>query len=212
MSAPLVVNTADGTVWTRRGALRGGEALYAMAGVSDCPELVMVTLAELAEHVIVGAADVLPVPVGDPPRLLAEDRATIAGLIGEAKRAVPALLVQLAQSVHDRLAHDHSTQREDWYCMNLTSWMGERMGPVLRRLLDAEARIAELEAERHSTNEALDDAVQELRRRREDVTPQVTKLRALLAGQRDAVEGEHYPAVHHAYRVPRDLPPLGGQL
>ena len=74
------------------------------------------------------------------------------------------------------------------------------------------ARVAELEAERHSTNEALDDAVQELRRRREDVTPQVTKLRALLAGQRDAVEGEHYPAVHHAYRVPRDLPPLGGQL
>ena len=45
---------------------------------------------------------------------------------------------------------------------------------------------------------------------REDVTPQVTKLQALLAGQREAVDGEHYAAVHHAYRVPRDLPELGG--
>ena len=210
MSAPLVVNTADGTVWTRRGALRGGEALYAMAGVSDCPELVMVTLAELAEHVIVGAADVLPVPVGDPPRLLAEDRATIAGLIGEAKRAVPALLVQLAQSVHDRLAHDHSTQREDWYCMNLTSWMGERMGPVLRRLLDAEARIAELEAERHSTNEALDDAVQALRAQQvPDVDRSADRLTRLLAPTQVLREDDEF-GLHHAYRVGRDLPEPGG--
>lgn len=43
----------------------------------------------------------------------------------------------------------------------------------------------------------------------EDVTPQVQRLRALLAGQREAVDGEHYPTVHHSYRVPRDLPRLG---
>lgn len=42
----------------------------------------------------------------------------------------------------------------------------------------------------------------------EDVTPQVTKLRALLAGQR--ADGEHYAATHHAYRVGRDLPETGG--
>ncbi|QGZ53288.1 hypothetical protein GPZ77_34220 (plasmid) [Streptomyces sp. QHH-9511] len=31
--------------------------------------------------------------------------------------------------------------------MNLTSWMGERMGPVLRRLLDVEAEAARLRAQ-----------------------------------------------------------------
>ncbi|MER5715787.1 hypothetical protein [Streptomyces sp. NPDC002132] len=44
----------------------------------------------------------------------------------------------------------------------------------------------------------------------EDVSPQVAKLRSLLAGQREAVEGEHYAVVHHAYRVGRDLPETGG--
>lgn len=67
MSAPLVVNTTDGTCWTRRAVTRGGLALYAVAGVCDCPEFVMATLAELAEHGIAGSADVLPMPVGPEP-------------------------------------------------------------------------------------------------------------------------------------------------
>lgn len=108
----------------------------------------------------VAALGALPMPVGPA---LKDEHATIVALIGNAKPARDGLLVQLAESVRDRREHDHSTQREDWYCMNLTSFMGERMGPVLRRLLDAEARVAELEAERHTTNEALDDAVTELR-------------------------------------------------
>lgn len=41
----------------------------------------------------------------------------------------------------------------------------------------------------------------------DNVTPQVAKLRALLAGQR--ADGEHYAATHHDYRVPRDLPEVG---
>jgi hypothetical protein len=40
----------------------------------------------------------------------------------------------------------------------------------------------------------------------EDVTPQVTKLRSLLAGQRAAAEDPHDSPLHHAYRVGRDLP------
>jgi hypothetical protein len=44
----------------------------------------------------------------------------------------------------------------------------------------------------------------------EDVSRPVAKLRALLAGQREAVDGEHYAAVHHSYRTPRDLPGTGG--
>jgi hypothetical protein len=203
--------------------------------------------AAVAEH---GA---MPMPVGTAD-LTAEQRATIAELIGDAKPATGRLLEQLAQSVRDRLAHDHATQREDWFCMNLTSFMGERMGPVLRRLLDAETRVAGLEAERHSTNESLSDAAEVLRRQtaritelearlaeyerpadedpiaftlteqtaehcdhpngygpngcagcgefrpaddEDDVTPQVNKLRQILAGQRDQAEAAR--AVHTKY-------------
>lgn len=70
MSAPLVVNTTDGTVWTRREGSRGGEALYAPEKCGKCPQFVMATLTELAVHGIVGAADVLPVPVGPEPQAL----------------------------------------------------------------------------------------------------------------------------------------------
>lgn len=44
-------------------------------------------------------------------------------------------------------------------------------------------------------------------RRDEDVTPQVTKLRALLAGQRLAGDDPH--GLHHDYRLGRDLPTAG---
>ncbi|MEV8032226.1 hypothetical protein [Streptomyces sp. NPDC086182] len=88
------------------------------------------------------------------------------------------------------------------------------------------AEVAELRAERHVTNEALDDAVRELRARQaptadgitrriaptqalredaEDVSPQVAKLRGLFAGQRAALEDSHDSPLHHNYRVPRDL-------
>ena len=74
MSAPLVVNTTDGMVWLRRASTRGGLALYAPASVCSCPEFVMATEAELAEHGIAGSADVLPMPVGPEP-LVDADRA-----------------------------------------------------------------------------------------------------------------------------------------
>ncbi|MFE0137664.1 hypothetical protein ACFWY6_39825 [Streptomyces sp. NPDC059037] len=79
MSAPLVVNTTDGVCWTRRAVTRGGLPLYALAGVCDCPELVMATLPELAEHGIEGSADALPMPVGPEPHApsAAEDLAAI---------------------------------------------------------------------------------------------------------------------------------------
>jgi hypothetical protein len=145
MSAPLVVNTTDGTCWKLRPQTRFGMALYAIEGApKDCPQGVMATYAELVEHGIAGEAFSLPMPVGPQPR--PESGSKVAALIGDAKPATDALLVQLGESVRDRLAHDHTTQREDWFCMNLTSFMGERMGPVLRRLVDAEARVAELEA------------------------------------------------------------------
>lgn len=68
MSAPLVVNTRDGVCWTRRVVTSGGLALYAPESVRTCPDFVMATLEELAEHGIVGSADALPMPVREEPQ------------------------------------------------------------------------------------------------------------------------------------------------
>lgn len=99
----------------------------------------------------------LPVPVG-PERLTPQERDMILGLIGDAKPATSSLLVSFGESVRDRREHEHP-QWEDFYCLNLSSYMGERTGPVLRRLVDIEAeneqlraRVAELEAKREATS------------------------------------------------------------
>ncbi|MFJ2178932.1 hypothetical protein ACIOHE_39320 [Streptomyces sp. NPDC087851] len=83
--------------------------------------------------------------------LTAEQRATVAAQLGDAKPATDNLILSFGTSVENRRKHDHP-QWEDLYCMNLSSYMGERVAPVLRRLLDAEdesirlrARVAELE-------------------------------------------------------------------
>lgn len=113
---------------------------------------------------------------------------------------------------------------------NLSLWEEEQENARLRLALESakrgrrelRARVAELEAARtgahpggHSHPEA------------DDVTPQVQKLRALLAGQRAAAETDpgrraawrmlaepledpHDSPLHHDYRVPRDLPATGG--
>ncbi|WP_413102279.1 hypothetical protein [Streptomyces sp. Inha503] len=51
---PLTVTTNDGTAWTRRAVTRGGRGLYAPEGVTGCPQFVMATLEELAEHGLQG--------------------------------------------------------------------------------------------------------------------------------------------------------------
>jgi hypothetical protein len=62
---PLVVNTQDGTCWMRRAVTREGRGLYAVADApACCPEFVMATLAELAEHGLASMVDALPMPVG----------------------------------------------------------------------------------------------------------------------------------------------------
>jgi hypothetical protein len=163
MSEPLVVNLTDGTVWTRRGALRGGESLYAPADVCSCPPFVMATLAELAEHGIAGSADALPVPVGSGPRLTAEREREIRSL-------------DLLEMMSDRAAPVISG--------HLAALLGE-----LGRM---RARVAQLETERHSTNEALSDAVEQLRADRDriaELEEQWDRRRTrLVALQTDALE------------------------
>lgn len=74
-----------------------------------------------------------------------EQRAQILALLGEAKPATDGLIVTFGKSIANRRNHEHD-KWEDLYCANLAAYMGERVAPVLRRLLDAEARVAELES------------------------------------------------------------------
>ncbi|MFK0154199.1 hypothetical protein ACIQVK_19265 [Streptomyces sp. NPDC090493] len=79
---------------------------------------------------------------GDTRELLTpEQRTALAQQLGDAQQpARNGLLMAFGESVQERRDHDHTTQCEDWYCLNLAAYMGERAAPVLRRLLDAEAR------------------------------------------------------------------------
>ncbi|MFG2734435.1 hypothetical protein ACGFX7_06390 [Streptomyces harbinensis] len=80
----------------------------------------------------------------------------IRALLGPEQRpATDELLLSLAESVRDRREHQHPTgPQEDLFCGNLAGWAGERMGAVLARLADAEAKagllgekLEELDAE-----------------------------------------------------------------
>jgi septal ring factor EnvC (AmiA/AmiB activator) len=168
--------------------------------------------------------------------------------------------------------------RDDVVGACLARWEEEQENARLRLALASakrgrsqlRARVADLEAERHSTNEALDDAVQALRADRDRIAElerriaaeecrcpepaplcegcrckchagqaqasadkltalfaptqvlreepvaeavpfRVQAMRALLDGQRAAVEDPHDGPLHHSYRVPRDLPETGGR-
>jgi hypothetical protein len=198
VSAPLrdlrFVSTQDGSTWERKGYDREGvHGLYALAGsVEESPRLWSVR--ELAELGLRGMTDVLPMPVGPAPRTLDRVEDELAG-------ARLSLYEEELETARLRLA----------------------LKAAKRGRSRLRAEVGELRAERHVTNEALDDAVRELRARRgeepvetvtvhpaEDVTPQVQKLRGLLAGQRAALEDPHDSELHHSYRVGRDLPPLDG--
>ncbi|MFC8515543.1 hypothetical protein [Streptomyces sp. NPDC057257] len=74
------------------------------------------------------------------------------------------------------------------------------------------ARVAELEAQLSARERPVDEdpityALTDKAATVEDVTPQVSKLRALLAGQRAVVEDPL--GLHHDYRLGRDLPQAG---
>ncbi|MGW5175841.1 hypothetical protein ACWERY_15950 [Streptomyces sp. NPDC004082] len=166
MSAPMVVNLKDGSVWTRRGALRAGEALYALAGVCDCPEFVMATQAELAECGIAGTAEVLPVPVStDPkPQPMTPERLVAVAALAAAATPGPWWTETLAE-------HDGSTSvgidagGDNWVvpCQDLDAADAEFIAHARTDVPALLARVAELEKERHSTNEALSKAMEALR-------------------------------------------------
>ncbi|WP_075737480.1 hypothetical protein [Streptomyces acidiscabies] len=169
MSGPLVVNLKDGSVWTRRGALRDGAALYAPAGVCDCPEYVMATEAELAEHGIAGVAYALPMPVAKPvaeglsAERLAKIRRDYADFSSDGT-----VRVLLAEVDRLRVERDAFCDRVD----TLTSVaMGNRrhVVAVTEECQRLAAEVMELRAERHSTNESLSEAAETLRANRDRI-------------------------------------------
>jgi hypothetical protein len=294
VSAPLVVNTSDGTVWTRRAVMRDGEALYALADVDNCPETVMATLAELAEHGIAGSADVLPMPVGPAPRTLdvVEEELTGANLcLWEEEQVTARLRLALASAQRGRRGlrswvAELEAERAKYVGVEPT--IAEEMAH-LNRCIDAvdalrlpeklkadttiapeyrsgyvhalaDMRTALESAERSSYPPAfpwaalmddedlaeflgdLIDALNSNPPRTRDVLTEVEKscatwrliaeaqhghntapgpdaeasadgiTRRIAPTQALAPEGEHYAAVHHAYRVSHDLPESGGAL
>jgi hypothetical protein len=237
MSAPLVINLKDGSVWERRAVTGEGVALYALAGSCKCPEFVMATESELAALGIVGSADVLPMPVG-PETSLPQGREWAELLARYGRALAPFCADPAAAAVAVMAVRDHEAEF------------------LLRDAQRSQDRVTELELERHETNESLDDAVQELRARQscpcppadrlhqlgcpldgvpvaapcerpvneltavfmpvaslreDDATPQVQKLRSLLAGQRAELEDPHDSPLHQTYRLSHDLPEAGGR-
>jgi hypothetical protein len=70
-------------------------------------------------------------------RMTSEQREALSKLLGDAQPARTELIQSLGKSVVDRREHEHP-KWEDFFCLNLSSYIGERMAPVLRRLIDAE--------------------------------------------------------------------------
>lgn len=254
MSAPLVVNTRDGVCWTRRTVTSGGIALYAPEGVCSCPSFVMATLEELAEHGIVGSADALPVPVGSgaSPSEVERLRSRVAELESERHSTNEALSDEAVQLRADRdriaeledlqrlvtvleiprpgrlplqvrLAHGHDDRwmicdREGRRWHREHGWVFEAQGIRDEELLGA-------------TRFTLDEVVPLARQLADDpdgITRRIAPTQAMQVedpchpcgcpkrfnrhadGCPTLPEGEHYAAVHHAYRTGRDLPETGG--
>jgi hypothetical protein len=138
--------------------------LYALAGCERCPELVMATYAELAEHGIAGSADVLPVLVG--PEFSERDqlRADFITALDNAHETHPCPVT--GRPYWTGCVHYDDAGR----MVGVGSCHSERRADAVLAVRDVElerlrARVAELEAERRTTNGALDDAVQALRER-----------------------------------------------
>jgi hypothetical protein len=168
VSAPLVINLRDGSVWQRRAVSPEGVALYALAGSCQCPEFLMATEAELAALGIAGSADVLPMPVGQEPRTLdrVEDELTGVSLSlyeEELESARLRLALQSAQRGRRELRADCQSAEESRLRWRTACIEAERERDGLR------SQVAALLAERHSTNEALDDAAKALRAQRDRI-------------------------------------------
>lgn len=203
---PLVVNTRDGECWERRAVTDSGLGLYAVKGSCKCPPFKMATLAELAERGIVGSAHVLPVPVGSveepspggyPPAL------PWAALLDADDLAD--FLDELAASAITNASSDVALAEVETTCRTWRLIAEAQHGHNTAPGPDVEESAPE-------PADRLTQAFAPVAALREDVSPQVEKLRNLLAVQRAAVEDPHDGPLAHSYRLSHDLdvPGMGG--
>ncbi|MGA5424573.1 hypothetical protein [Streptomyces lavendulocolor] len=274
MSAPTThdpqrVTTRDGATWIRRAVDAQGRGLYALEGVCDCPEYVMATLAELAEHGIKGqplAAAVaelgaLPLPVAGTEvqrsaRMAAITSRTDAASAGPwfVEAHQPTLTRRVVSSNHmldANLGYLGNCNQADAEFIAHTRedvpWLLTEVDGLRARVAELDGLLAQvrdlLPRDRCITEGLPNDAdaaraeygawelVAEVlgvplpyvppeppiayaltEKADEDVSPQVRKLRGLLARQRaDAapLEDPHDSPLHHDYRTPRDMPSPG---
>jgi hypothetical protein len=170
---PLVVNTKDGVTWLRRAVTQDGQGLYAVTDSCKCPEYLMATLAELAEHGIAGSADALPMPVGPEPSELERLRTQRDNWKAsfEAER----------QSRNEELGQHN----EEFRAVRVAADGWKAQFEALR------ARVAELEAERAGARPVDEDPIRyELTPQAEESADRLTRLFAptqalrLRAGER----------------------------
>ncbi|WP_128378500.1 hypothetical protein [Streptomyces cavernae] len=88
--------------------------------------------------------------------LNANQRAELAALLGDVEPVPDSLVMTLGALIRDRRENDHP-QWEDLSRHNLAGYMGDRMAPVLRRLLDREAENERLRANKPAAEDATGD-------------------------------------------------------
>lgn len=76
--------------------------------------------------------------------------------------ATDLLIGQMRETLGEIQEHAHPEQGEDFYCLNLVSWLGERMGPVLRRLADEQAETKSWKGRHAALAEEADHLTAEL--------------------------------------------------
>ncbi|GGY29908.1 hypothetical protein GCM10010363_08000 [Streptomyces omiyaensis] len=88
---PLTVTTLDGTVWQRSGVTHTGRGLYVLDGVTVCPDHIMATLDELAEHGIKALSQPLAPSAEDVTPQVQKLREILAGQRAEQRHLVDPL-------------------------------------------------------------------------------------------------------------------------
>ncbi|MFJ8852292.1 hypothetical protein [Streptomyces sp. NPDC102437] len=162
------------------------------------------------------------------PVMAPEQREVVGRQVGDVNPATDELIVSFAEAVANRRDHAHP-EWEDLFCANLSSYMGERVAPVLRRLMDAEAerdalraQVAELESLQLGAidgrmSATCDNPEHPTWLRAADDTRgcpwcRVAKLETAQATTLRGPEtaSPHDSPLHHGYALGRDLPKSGG--
>jgi hypothetical protein len=155
----------DGVVWVEDHG-----AYIALTHVDPVSESVWQAAKQADETVAaVAAQSALPVPVGDQPQPLDDTR--LAEIRDRASKRAAALTAWL-----DKFSPLAEGQRE---VENAETVLEEDVPALLAEVERLKARVAELEAERHTTNEALSDAAETLRANRDRIAELERKVASI---------------------------------